>query len=335
MNFNNKFIRVQSQSLGFIGSSFAPSIRTHQRTKNKVQIQKREYVLRSRRQKINHKKKRNQKNKQRNVSIKLTNTNESCAIIIGIEYVNYAKKQRLDRLLGCHADALNIKALLKAKYSIQDTDINLLLDLPGYIQPTFDNILNTLKTVLSKSNYKNIFFIYSGHGSGTINRNSSEPDQQNESIVPCNFLEKGLLIDDTLRNYLIQYLGPTTNFISIFDSCHSGSILDLPKIISTGSNQFIVADKTNYYTSKNGQIISLSACNDNQTATSTIFGSKWQGALCHSLNIILNKSPFISFSTLLNQLQIEVNRKLGFDQKSSISINNGTDINQLMFPYSI
>ena len=52
-------------------------------------------------------------------------------------------------------------------------------------------------------------------------------------IYPLDFRQVGHIVDDELHRILVQPLSPGVRLTCIFDSCHSGSALDLPYIYST------------------------------------------------------------------------------------------------------
>jgi hypothetical protein len=56
-------------------------------------------------------------------------------------------------------------------------------------------------------------------------RDGGEPDKYDEAIVPCDY---NLVTDDDLRE-ILAHLSYGVRFTMIFDSCHSGSLLDHPE----------------------------------------------------------------------------------------------------------
>lgn len=52
-------------------------------------------------------------------------------------------------------------------------------------------------------------------------------------IYPVDFRQVGHITDDEMHRILVKPLQPGTRLTAIFDSCHSGTALDLPYIYST------------------------------------------------------------------------------------------------------
>lgn len=52
-------------------------------------------------------------------------------------------------------------------------------------------------------------------------------------IYPVDFRVAGHIVDDEMHRIMVQSLQPGVRLTAIFDSCHSGSALDLPYIYST------------------------------------------------------------------------------------------------------
>ncbi len=69
-----------------------------------------------------------------------------------------------------------------------------------------------------------LFIYYSGHGSYTYDRSKDELDGRDESIVTSDLKQ---ILDDELKSILKTYINKNMTVIGLFDSCHSGTILDL------------------------------------------------------------------------------------------------------------
>lgn len=78
-----------------------------------------------------------------------------------------------------------------------------------------------------------LFFHYSGHGGQTKDLDGDEDDGFDEVIYPLDFKTAGHIVDDDLHNIMVRPLPAGCRLTAIFDSCHSGSCLDLPYIYST------------------------------------------------------------------------------------------------------
>lgn len=80
---------------------------------------------------------------------------------------------------------------------------------------------------------KGLILIVAGHGGQTKDRDGDEDDGYDEVIYPVDFTVNGHIVDDEMHRIMVQSLQPGVRLTAIFDSCHSGSALDLPYIYST------------------------------------------------------------------------------------------------------
>lgn len=74
---------------------------------------------------------------------------------------------------------------------------------------------------------------YIGHGGQTKDLDGDEDDGNDEVIYPVDFRSAGHIVDDEMHRIMVKSLLPGVRLTAIFDSCHSGSALDLPYIYST------------------------------------------------------------------------------------------------------
>ncbi|KAF4121531.1 Caspase domain, partial [Geosmithia morbida] len=72
-----------------------------------------------------------------------------------------------------------------------------------------------------------------GHGGQTRDLDGDEPDGYDEVIYPVDFRHNGHITDDEMHRIMVRPLQPGVRLTAIFDSCHSGTALDLPYIYST------------------------------------------------------------------------------------------------------
>ncbi|ORY60906.1 peptidase C14, caspase domain-containing protein [Pseudomassariella vexata] len=101
-------------------------------------------------------------------------------------------------------------------------------------QPTKQNILRAMHWLVkdARSN-DSLFFHYSGHGGQTKDLDGDEPDGYDEVIYPVDFRSVGHITDDEMHRIMVKPLPCGVRLTAIFDSCHSGTALDLPYIYST------------------------------------------------------------------------------------------------------
>ena len=72
-----------------------------------------------------------------------------------------------------------------------------------------------------------------GHGGQTRDLDGDEPDGFDEVIYPVDFKQAGHITDDEMHRIMVRPLQAGVRLTAIFDSCHSGTALDLPYIYST------------------------------------------------------------------------------------------------------
>jgi hypothetical protein len=72
-----------------------------------------------------------------------------------------------------------------------------------------------------------------GHGGQTKDLDGDEEDGYDEVIYPVDFRQVGHIVDDEMHRIMVMPLQPGVRLTAIFDSCHSGTALDLPYIYST------------------------------------------------------------------------------------------------------
>nr|ANM86391.1 caspase-like protein [Cladonia uncialis subsp. uncialis]AUW31126.1 putative caspase-like protein [Cladonia uncialis subsp. uncialis] len=153
------------------------------------------------------------------------------ALLIGINYFG----QR-GQLRGCINDVKNMSTYLNSNFGYAREDMVILTDdqQNPMSQPTKQNILRAMHWLVKDAKPNDsLFFHYSGHGGQTPDLDGDEDDGYDEVIYPVDFRTQGHIVDDEMHRIMVQSLQPGVRLTAIFDSCHSGSALDLPYIYST------------------------------------------------------------------------------------------------------
>ncbi|KAK2009958.1 hypothetical protein LZ32DRAFT_563869 [Colletotrichum eremochloae] len=153
------------------------------------------------------------------------------ALLIGINYFGQDGELR-----GCINDVKNLSAFLVEKYGYKREDMVILTDdqQQPMGQPTKNNMLRAMHWLVQGAQPNDsLFFHYSGHGGQTEDIDGDEDDGYDEVIYPVDFKEAGHIVDDEMHHIMVKPLQPGVRLTAIFDSCHSGSALDLPYIYST------------------------------------------------------------------------------------------------------
>ena len=214
------------------------------------------------------------------------------ALLIGSNYPNTNYQ-----LSGCINDINFLKDKLSNTYGYNK--FNLLTDISG-VKPTRDNILSNFRNFLSSSRAGDfLFFGFSGHGSQIYDTNGDEIDRIDETIVGCDLQN---VKDDELKQIIMNNLKPNVTLFCVFDSCHSGTVLDLKYqyLDSLNYNSFS-ENNTNLET--NGNVIMISGCMDSQTSNDTNILGVYRGAMLWSFLDTINKNSSISYVDLLTNMR--------------------------------
>jgi hypothetical protein len=240
------------------------------------------------------------------------------ALLIGINYTGTSNE-----LFGCINDVNSVKERIS---SIGFANINTITDLT-IKKPTKNNILTEFKSLLSNSQAGDLlFFLYSGHGSYALDKNGDELDGYDELIVSSDF--KGIT-DDELKTIIQQNLKQNVTLFAIFDSCFSGSVLDL---------RYQYMDSLNYdnYTENskdaitNGNVFMISGCTDEQTSADAVFNNKPNGAMTWSLLESLKQKPNNSWRELVKSMR-DLLKTSHFDQIPQFSSGSFVNIDTPVF----
>ena len=240
------------------------------------------------------------------------------ALLVGINYTGTTNE-----LFGCINDANSIKERISTKGF---TSINTITDLTTK-KPTRDNILREFRNLLINSQAGDLlFFLYSGHGSYDLDRNSDEADGYDELIVTSDLKS---ITDDEFKTIIQQNLKKDVTLFAMFDSCFSGTMLDL---------RYQYMDSLNYdkYTENDkqaitvGNVFMISGCADNQTSADAVFNNKANGALTWSLLESLKQKPNDSWRELVKNMR-DILKTSEFDQIPQFSSGSFVNIDTPVF----
>ncbi|KAJ3555600.1 hypothetical protein NM688_g2485 [Phlebia brevispora] len=188
------------------------------------------------------------------------------ALLIGIEY-QYPPRHGVPPLSRPHKDVQEFRKHLIRKWRYLEENIVVLLDMPGTPKnrlPTRANILYQIDLLVSQAQPgDHLTFYFAGHcyqlvshdkheADGydeailTLDHNGEPVNQDNKPLDPENILDEdrckleGVIVDNELRRRLVDPLDDDVQLVSLFDTCHSGTLLALS--LST--------DLTHYWTNK-------------------------------------------------------------------------------------
>ena len=157
------------------------------------------------------------------------------ALLIGINYAGMNSALR-----GCWNDVHNMANFIHRFAGYKHDDMVLLTDEPGVHPksvPTRANIVAAMQWLVAGAQQGDaLFFHYSGHGGQERAVEGDEEDGYNETILPLDYNMTGQMPDDELHARLVRPLPIGCRLTALFDSCHSGTALDLPYVYSTSGN---------------------------------------------------------------------------------------------------
>ena len=240
------------------------------------------------------------------------------ALLIGINYTGTSNE-----LYGCINDTTAIKERITNQGF---NDITVITDLTTK-KATRNNILYEIKNLLMNCQAGDfLFFVYSGHGSYAIDRNGDEKDGRDELIVSCDL--QGIL-DDELKALIQTYLKADVTLFALFDSCFSGSVLDL-KYQFMDSLDYDKFTENSKQLETQGNVIMISGCTDNQTSADAVFDNKPNGAMTWSLLESLKQKPNVKWRELVKTMR-DLLKTSQFTQIPQFSSGNFVDIDKEIF----
>jgi hypothetical protein len=243
------------------------------------------------------------------------------ALLVGINYKGSGPYE----LYGCINDTNNIKALLEEKYSFKNF---VFLTDDTNKQPTKENIIGELTNLLVNAvSGDSLFFLFSGHGTRTIDLNKDELDGRDEVIVPMDGLlnPKSRILDDELNQIIQTNLKPGVKLFTLIDSCFSGTVLDLKYNYLDSSNLGKLTTNPNVTETK-GHVIMISGCMDTQTSADAYLNYNGQninsGAMTFSfLETIRQLGTDINLQTLIGNMRT-ILKKNSYSQIPQLSSGN-------------
>ncbi|KAI0127222.1 caspase domain-containing protein [Xylariales sp. AK1849] len=158
-------------------------------------------------------------------------TGKRKALLIGINYFGQSGELR-----GCINDTKNVSSFLMERYQYKREDMIILTDDASdpVLQPTASNIRRAMGWLVNGARADDALFLhYSGHGGQTADLDGDEEDGTDEVIYPVDYKSAGHIVDDEIHMLVVRPLSAGVRLTAIFDSCHSGSVMDLPYMYST------------------------------------------------------------------------------------------------------
>jgi hypothetical protein len=263
------------------------------------------------------------------------------------------------QLQACVVDCHDHAMLALECFGVPRSNIKVLADVgvPGFsaASPTKDNILAEIKHLVKGAvSGDKLFFSFSGHGTQVRDADSDERDGYDEAIVPGDYPQKRRLItDDELYHYMVQPLADGVCLTCVFDSCHSGTILDLSACLDGASMRRAKAGKQKYSLAtlpydKDGcrgipavrdyvreelpqlkanskgrpSIFCFGGCRDNQYSYESVIAGKRHGVLTYCFVEAARKSEQLNYKEFFRKVVTRV-RDIGTPQTPQLSYREG------------
>lgn len=247
------------------------------------------------------------------------------AFLVGINY--YGTENELQ---GCINDVNNVKKILIESFKFLEENIVLLSDEPSNpLQPTRENIINQINKIVSETNSGDELVVhFSCHGSTLTDpkHKDHDPDSNgdDDAVVAVDFDNypntDGFITDFLLRKILCDNLKSGAKLRAFFDSCHSGSILDLPFMYRPGgAGEFIQIDPP----VANNDILCISGCRFSETSADTYINKMHTGALTWALLTALKSA--IKIPTTWKELLLVIRHTLvasKYTQTPMLTVSN-------------
>lgn len=188
--------------------------------------------------------------------------------------------------------------------------------------------------------------IYTGHGGGVRDLNNDESDGQDECVYLMNQMErydwKGCT-DDVISATIVSAYTKNTKrmnrellIYAIYDSCHSGTIMDLPTQLTIQNNAVTkcINQKTKYDGLNGLTVVCISGCLDNGTSGEGVIDGKYsEGFMSHYYQSVVRKRMNdkkypCDLYQMVNDMAAEVYRISGGRQILSLSLKINEPITQ-------
>jgi uncharacterized caspase-like protein len=252
-------------------------------------------------------------------------TGRKKALCIGINY-----RGQQNELRGCVSDAKKVSKFLITYWGYKPENVVLLTDDARDRKqiPTKKNMIEAMRWLVHGAKaHDALFFHYSGHGGQTKDLDGDEIDGLDEVIFPLDHASAGHIVDDDLHTILVKSLPQGCRLTGLFDSCHSGTALDLPYAYHSNGrlkgNQ--VAPSARIAKSTPADVISWCACSDDQTSADVTEHGESAGAMSYAFMLSLTQNSNQSYLQLLRSVR-EILSKI-YNQKSQLSSSHPIDTN--------
>ncbi len=240
------------------------------------------------------------------------------ALLIGINYIGTSSE-----LNGCIIDVKNIKKLLMSNFKYLEQNIVMMNDADG-LMPTKQNMLDEINKIVALTKPGDVLFMhYSGHGSQVYDKNgderyNNETRYYDDVLCPCDYPKAGFIVDDVLKEIIVNKIPKGAKLRAFFDCCHSGTVLDLSYILRNNIFTYVEAAGK-----LSDDCLMISGCKDNQTSADAFIDQQYSGALTWALMKVLVNVGTVNttWQTLLTTTQHYL-KDSGYTQIPVLTLGN-------------
>ena len=236
------------------------------------------------------------------------------AVLVGVSY-----RGTRSELKGCANDSRFMRHLLRSRWGFAEEEVLLLNEdqrNPFQI-PTRDNLFRAIEWLTTGlTGHDSLVFLFSGHGSQVPDRTGEEWDGLCETVLPLDHARAGAVSDKELSLRLVQPLPSGTRLLALVDSCHSGSILDLPYQVTPledGRVSTWLQAQRVFKSTAGGRAVCLSGCEDGQTSADTRAlsgGVAATGAMLYSFVAAIEGGRATTWGALLQSMDATIRQGL-------------------------
>ncbi|KAG8903276.1 hypothetical protein FRB99_003543 [Tulasnella sp. 403] len=239
------------------------------------------------------------------------------ALLISIEYKDCGADGGPSELPFARRDAEYWKEVITRRCGYQGANVVLMSDSAAnpLHRPTYENIQREMRTLvhgLQAGDRR--FFFFAGHAmqfptrdngasqgtaSGSLpRRRNTEFDGMDESIITISKNAAGeyrTIKDNHIKEWMVDPLVPGSILTAVVDTCHSGTILDLPYRARLKRRKVVFEDArpdVDDLPQCRGTVICVSACEDGQKATEWKRGSEQTGPLTLAMSDLFDPEGF-------------------------------------------
>lgn len=224
------------------------------------------------------------------------NDGKTVALIFGCD--DY--EAGISPLVGCVNDMNNVRDLLVDKMGV---DAKHICAMPNPTKSKLMEGFDWLIEATKNKGFSTAFVYFSGHGSHVTDVSGDEIDNRDETIVTT---DGALITDDEINAYLVDNLKSGTKLVGVFDTCHSGTMLDCKYSVeianseNDGTTSSVQIQNTGLTSTQSGiDVVTLCSSRDAQVSLAGFYGGEPSSLFTYYFCNTLRANPTQSLKSLL------------------------------------